>query len=75
MHRQPVRVEAFVVRHDGIKLSSVCEVESECRNVSGLMIYECDTKLQLLGERRQSSGAQLTPKHREMLVAYGTKSL
>lgn len=49
MHRQPVRVEAFVVRHGGSESSCVCKVESKMSQGRGLMIYEGDTKLQLLG--------------------------
>jgi hypothetical protein len=44
MHRQPIRVETFVIRHGGVELLCCCGVQQ----VRGL-IYECDTKLQLLG--------------------------
>ena len=74
MHRQPIRVEAFVVGHNGGESSCVCKVESKMSQGRGL-IYEGDTKLQLLGAGRQSSRRQVTPKHRKMLVGYRTKAL
>jgi hypothetical protein len=59
MHGQPIRIEAFVIRHGGSESSCICEVESKMAQCRGL-IYECDTKLQLLGEGRLSSGRQVT---------------
>jgi hypothetical protein len=57
MHGQPVRVEAFVVRHIGIEWVWDLGAVKQVVHGQGL-IYECDTKLQMLGDRKQPSGGQ-----------------